>query len=88
MSERCGFARLDVSSEPGGVLRLWRAPCRHTLAGAGPASAELAMKQWSPGSKLPPRGVFCVCLHCAYQLFSVLGMPYRQLRICVSKKQL
>lgn len=88
MSERCGFARLDVSSEPDGILRLWRPLCRHTSAGAAPAPAELAMRQWSHGSKLPPCSVFCVSLGCAYQLFSVLGMPYRQLMICISKKLL
>lgn len=97
MSEQCGFARLHVSSEPGGNLRLWRAPRRHTLTGAGLAPAELAMN-WNrnPGTKLPPCGLLCMSLDCAYQLFLVLGMLYRHtfspgtapLRLHVSKKQL
>lgn len=53
-------------------------------------------KQWSPGTNLPPCGLFCVSLDCAYQLFSVLGMLCRHtfssgatpLTLHVSKKQL
>lgn len=53
-------------------------------------------KQWSPGTNLPPCGLFCVSLDCANQVFSVLGMLCRHtfslgatpLRLHVSKKQL
>ena len=75
VSERCGFARLHVSSEPGGNLRLWRAPCRPHFDWSWSSSSRTGkeLKQWSPGTKLPPCDLFCVSLGCAYQLFSVLG---------------
>jgi len=51
---------------------------------------------WSPGTKLPPCGLFYVSLGCAYQLCSALGVSCRHtfssgttpLRLCVSEKQL
>lgn len=54
------------------------------------------LKQRGPGTKLPPCGLLCASLDCAYQLFLVLGMLYGHtfssgtapLRLHVSKKQL
>lgn len=63
-NERCGFARLHGSSEPGGNLQLWRAPPRYALTGASPTPAELAMN-WKSGV-LELNCLHAVCFVCLW----------------------
>lgn len=78
MSEQRGFVRLHVSSELGGNLRLWKALCRHTLTGAGPAPEELAMNRNSGVLEL-------TCLHvvCFVCLWTVLIRCFQFWECCV-----
>lgn len=62
--ELWGFVRRHVGSEPGGNRGLWRAPCSHTVTGAGPVPAELAMN-WNSGA-LELNCLRAVCFVCLW----------------------